>query len=216
MRRLTRLVISRDEHRPKTSVTTQDLPCGAVPFPPPDIRKCGCQKFEKFDGFRSVSNHPTNIIHIRNIHIHMYIYIYTHSWGFMIPGMDGQVTNCRNQHPIISCLWSHMHTHILTHAYIIIHIHILNHSIACVKAPLPMEWAQSQSHFLWIYAHGKPTTTFSVAVSSTSLLSFIRDVEKDTPSKWSANAPLPLPLPSFRPQHANMDNFSQALDIWVY
>ena len=155
-------------------------------------------------------------LYIYVIYIYTCIYIYTHSWGFMIPGMDGQVTNCRNQHPIISCLWSHMHIHILTHAYIIIHIHILNHAIACVKAPLPMEWAQSQSHFLWIYAHGKPTTTFSVAVSSTSLLSFIRDVEKDTPSKWSANAPLPLPLPSFRPQHANMDNFSQALDIWVY
>ena len=157
-------------------------------------------------------------LYIYVIYIYTYVYIYTHTRGaswFRVWMDKWQIVETSIPS---SLAYDHIctHTHILTHAYIIIHIHILNHAIACVKAPLPMEWAQSQSHFLWIYAHGKPTTTFSVAVSSTSLLSFIRDVEKDTPSKWSANAPLPLPLPSFRPQHANMDNFSQALDIWVY
>ena len=69
----------------------------------------------------------TLYIHVIYIYTYVYIYIHTHSWGFMIPGMDGQVTNCRNQHPIISCLWSHMHTHILTHAYIYIFSIMLLH-----------------------------------------------------------------------------------------
>jgi len=156
----------------------------------------------------------TLYIHVIYIYTYVYIYIYTHTLvGLHDSGYgwtSDKLSKPASHHLLPMITYAH------THTYACIHIHILNHAIACVKAPLPMEWAQSQSHFLWIYAHGKPTTTFSVAVSSTSLLSFIRDVEKDTPSKWSANAPLPLPLPSFRPQHANMDNISQALDIWVY
>ena len=153
-------------------------------------------------------------LYIYVIYIYTYVYIYTHTLvGLHDSGYgwtSDKLSKPASHHLLPMITYAH------THTYACIHIHILNHAIACVKAPLPMEWAQSQSHFLWIYAHGKPTTTFSVAVSSTSLLSFIRDVEKDTPSKWSANAPLPLLLPSFRPQHANMDNISQALDIWVY
>ena len=126
---LTRLVISRDEHRPKTSVTTQDLPCGAVPFPPPDIRKCGCQKFEKFDGFRSASNHPTNIIHTRNIHIHICIYIYTHTLVGLHDSGYGWTSDKLSKpasHHLLPMI-TYAHTHILTHAYIYIFSIMLLH-----------------------------------------------------------------------------------------